>query len=224
MGPQDTSCRWGAKARLVAAAAASAFLAAAAITSGAAAQNSTSGVQRAREAGTVIDPKAVSIMEAAPDGSCLNDPIQAKCKRPKKIVAARTTRMPDGSLGYSLVDPTGKSDKAHVAQIPQCFLRIGYPYPSGGWMYADGANQCSAAVSDQELYTQLYRTTEGVWRLLDSSVAYGAGNRTIRATAAYNCGHPNLRHYRGRANGYADVNGTWYAAQQDKDDYHTCPN
>jgi hypothetical protein len=70
----------------------------------------------------------------------------------------------------------------------------------------------------------LERTTDGVWRTLDTRSASGPGGPTLRRTAGYNCYHLNQRHYRTTATGYAVLQGVWYSAMQRKDDYLTCSN
>src|SRR4051794_15245574 len=45
------------------------------------------GIAKAEAAGIKLDPQAKPIMAAAPAGSCLNDPTQAKCDTPKAIIA-----------------------------------------------------------------------------------------------------------------------------------------
>jgi hypothetical protein len=191
------------------------------------------GIARAHLAGINIDPEAEALMAQAPAGTCLNDPTQPKCPVINEVIRAATVERPDGSLAYALAaTPAERSSatvaadgaEAQAAALPQCFVRAGYPYYAAGSAWGDGAHQCTAAVSSQELFVSLERTTNGVWRLMDSRYASGPGGITIRRTARYDCGHANERHYRTTSTGYAILQGKLYTAMQRKDDYITCPN
>lgn len=217
------------KARIIAALAAACAVALVGVSSAGAAGNQ--GVSNARNAGIKVDTAAARLMEQAPVGTCFNDPTQSKCpKGITKVVASDVVEGPDGSVGYAMLDEPAKaaptkaraSQDATISVVPQCFVRGGYPYYASGWMWGEGSQDCSLAVTDQELYVSLERTTDGIWRQLDYRWTQRYGGGTIRRTAGYDCGHSNQRHYRTVAQGYAVLKGVWYGAQNIHSDYKTC--
>jgi hypothetical protein len=160
------------------------------------------GVRRAERAGVRISAAARRIMEQAPLGTCLNDPLQAKCgPRPKAIVAASSR----GS--------------AHIAaEIPQCGVHADLPVRFNDYALGGGENQCTAAVSWQELTVteyQYYKST-GKWTWVAADTNSGSGGQTIHATATAICKYwgdaSDARAFYTHSDGYADLNGTWYAA------------
>ena len=146
-------------------------------------------------------------MERAPLGSCLNDPIQAKCgARPKAIVASKRVT-------------------AHAAQEDQCAVtaytptRPGTP---GDRAYGSGANECSPAVSEQELdvFLSMYFLDSSSWQIVAQGGNSGPGGTTIHDTVDKFCedygSDSDLRAFKTDAYGYGDLDGVWYAAQQTK--------
>jgi hypothetical protein len=170
-------------------------------------QSASYGARRAARAGVRISRAARRIMENAPLGSCLNDPIQAKCgPRPKAIVAS-------------------KRERAHIAQEDQCEI-IAYtpnrPNPPGDRAYGSGANECSPAVSEQELIVQLYMyfLDSSSWQVVAQGSNVGPGGTEIQVTVDAFCQYygsdSDLRAFHTKASGYADIDGVWYAGEQDK--------
>lgn len=186
------------------------------------------GVARAEAAGIRIDPAAVPIMEAAPLGSCLNDPTQTKCApvRPYAIHVAGTQRA-DRWTGFAAVPAS--SGGAHSAAInDQCAVRAHYlgwvsKAVSGtryGQAQAEGENKCTTAVTEQELFVQLesWWNTRRQW-IQESTYSSGPrpGGLTIKGWAKFHCKSRASRKWRNVSQGYSDLKGVWYAGQNVRD-------
>jgi hypothetical protein len=190
-------------------------------------------VEKALAKGIAIDPGVAEQMKAAPEGSCFNDPTQAQCPPVKRMARTVTTPLADGWLAYgpapAAADATAtiarrSPARARAAAIDQCAVRADYPYYSVGRARGGGANQCSSAVSRQELYVSLYDYISTGRRLLDTKSASGGGGVTIRAYPSSDCAHSaTARKYEVLAEGYSYLRGVWYAANQTKYDTFRCP-
>lgn len=160
------------------------------------------GLLRAQRAGVRISRAARRIMEQAPPGSCLNDPIQTKCgPRPKAIVA------------------TSATERAHIAAVPQCAVHADVPTrPGGGTAYGKALNECAPTVSEQIVESDLYMKfkDDETWAVVGVATSEGVGGREISATAHAHCewwgSDADFRDFFTKAIGYADLDGTWYAA------------
>jgi hypothetical protein len=181
------------------------------------------GVDHAKAAGILIDPGAADAMVAAPVGSCYNDPTQAKCP-PANRVASPAESLTQGPYAAA-AQVAAKRDRisAHAA-IDQCAINVNAPYFAAGLAQTDGKNQCYSPVTSQELYVYLYDYISTGKRLLDTRSATGPGGTTIRASPKFDCSHPvSSRKYESHAEGYALLQGVWYAASQTKTNTMTCP-
>lgn len=162
-------------------------------------------------------------MAAAPVGSCYNDPTQAKCP-PAVRVASPAESLTAGPYAAT-AQAASKPDRitAHAA-IDQCAVNVNEPYFAAGLAQTDGKNQCYSSVTRHELYVQLYDFISSGQRLLDSRSDSGPGGTTIRASPKFDCYHPvSSRKYESDAQGYALLQGVWYAASQTKTHTMTCP-
>lgn len=202
-----------------------ALLSAAVITVPAVATAGFSGAEKARTAGIAVDPGAEKAMEEAPVGSCFNDPTQAKRPKVRRVAATVTSDSSEGFTGYAFGDSSAASSAdVSAAAIPQCFVKSDPPFFAAGLAQGNGAQNCSAAVSYQELYVSLYDYISTGRRNLDTRVATGSGGRTLRGSPKFNCNHAvSSRKYQTEADGYAVLQGVWYAATQRDCATFKCP-
>ena len=178
------------------------------------------GIARAKAAAVTIDPKAEPIMAAAPAGSCLNDPTQGTCDTPEAIVADGQLQA-DGSTGYSdLTEPAkataasaAAAETAELAALPQCWVKATSLVRSTGWARAYGQNYCTSRVQWQELYVTLwmYWKSDSRWHQLDVGSDSGGGGQTLSAHAEDVCRDNATRAFLDEAEGYDEMDGTWYA-------------
>jgi hypothetical protein len=166
-------------------------------------------------------------MEEAPAGSCFNDPTQPTCP-PASRVAATAPSAAQGyaSTAYALAAPAPGAALANAgaAAVPQCFVKSDPPFFAAGLAQGNGAQTCTSAVTRQELYVTLYDYISTGRRQLDTRASSGGGGTTLRGSPKFDCYHPvNARQYQTLAEGYALLQGVWYAASQT--DYATfaCP-
>jgi hypothetical protein len=183
---------------------------------------------KARAAGIAVDPGAERLMQEAPTGSCFNDPTQATCPRASRVAAATPgVAQGDGSIGFALVAPAPGPALANAAAagVPQCFVKSDRPFFAAGLAQGNGAQTCTAAVTRQELYVTLYDYVSTGRRQLDTRASSGGGGTTLRGSPKFDCYHPvNARQYQTLAEGYALLQGVWYAASQTDYETFTCPN
>jgi hypothetical protein len=185
----------------------------------------SNAAEKARAAGIAVDPGAEKAMEEAPVGSCFNDPTQEKCPRAKRIAATETIELEDGSTGYAFGGASGDSSAvSSAATVPQCFLKSDPPFYAVGLAQGFGAQTCSSAVSRHELYVTLYDYISTGWRRLDTRASSGGGGTTLRGEPKFNCYHPvSTRTYQTLAEGYALLQGVWYAGSQRDYASFKCP-
>lgn len=187
------------------------------------------GVAHARAAGIQIDPGAAEAMEAAPIGSCYNDPTRPGCPPAYRVQA------PSTGSGYGLVESSTTSGTsspqahttrsasgphAHAAQASfACFVRATSLVKSTGNARAYGSNYCtSSQVIEQELFVNLYEhwNSDGQWHLMNTgSAGPGPWNKQLNASTYYFCRDTGNRSWRDLAQGYADVNGVWQGGQNE---------
>ena len=97
------------------------------------------------------------------------------------------------------------------------------PFFAAGLAQGNGAQTCTAAVTRQELYVTLYDYISTGRRQLDTRASSGGGG-TLRGSPKFDCDHPvSARKYQTLAEGYALLQGVWYAANQTDYATFTCP-
>lgn len=184
----------------------------------------SAGVDHARAAGITVDPGAAAAMAAAPVGSCYHDPTQAKCPPATRIASPAESLAEGPYAGTATAQTAGKHRAVAHAAIDQCAVNVSAPYFAAGLAQADGKNQCFSTVTAQELYVTLYDYISTGRRQLDVRTDSGPGGTTTRASPKFDCYHPvSSRQYEAFAEGYAELQGVWYAASQDKFTTMTCP-
>lgn len=183
------------------------------------------GVAKAKMAGIIVDPDAEAAMAAAPLGSCYNDPTQRKCPKAARV-AAPTAGSAGGDLTYAPLPGPGSAALAttSAAAVDQCYVKADPPYFAAGYAQGNGANTCTNAVSRQELYVTLYDYISSGRRQLDTRASAKNGGGTLTGQPTFNCDHPvSTRQYEVQSEGYALLQGTWYAATQNKFASFKCP-
>jgi len=185
------------------------------------------GPANARAAGIAVDPGAEKLMQEAPAGSCFNDPTQATCPPASRVaVTSPSVAQGDGSTGYAFAAPAPRAalTNAAAAGVPQCFVKSDPPFFAAGLAQGNGAQTCTSAVTRQELYVTLYDYISTGRRQLDTRASSGGGGTTLRGSPKFDCDHPvNARKYQTLAEGYALLQGVWYAANQTDYATFTCP-
>lgn len=139
------------------------------------------------------------------------------------LTERRTRR---GSTGYAFAAPAPGAPLANAAAagIPQCFVKSDPPFFAAGLAQGNGAQTCTSAVTRQELYVTLYDYISTGRRQLDTRASSGGGGTTLRGSPKFDCYHPvNARQYQTLAEGYALLQGAWYAASQTDYATFTCP-
>lgn len=171
-------------------------------------------------------------MEKAPIGSCFNDPTQPKCPPAERISDSMASTDSGDATLYAPASPVASAAKsaksrrrrAFAAAVPQCAVRATEPFFAAGLAQGFGANQCYSTVTRHELYVTRYDYISSGRRALDTRTAVGTGASTIRGEPKFNCYHAvNSRKYEVLAEGYALLQGVWYAANQRKYATFTCP-
>lgn len=174
-----------------------------------------SGIAKAKAAGISIDPKAEEIMAAAPAGSCLNDPTQAKCDTPERIVADGQARL-DGGTSFANVEPATASLTTDVAAaMNTCWVYATSLVKSTGKARAYGKLSCTSVVDVMELYVtlwMLYKSDGALHQVCVGSHPPSEGGGSIYANCGATCRDTAKRYFQNMAEGYADINGEWYAA------------
>jgi hypothetical protein len=156
------------------------------------------GIARAKAAGIRIDPAAEPIMEAAPAGSCLNDPTQGQCDPPERIVA---------------------TDSEANALISFCWVYATSLVKSTGNARAYGKFSCTGVADVMELYVTLWmRWKDGVLHqeCVGAHPPAGPGPGSIYANCAAPCRDDATRYFHEEAEGYAEAYGDWYAAYAER--------
>lgn len=105
------------------------------------------------------------------------------------------------------------AETAEAAAFPQCFVKATSLVKSTGWARAYGQNYCTSAVQWQELYVTLWMfwKSDSRWHQIAVGSASGTGGKTLNAHAYGYCRDNATRAFLDQAEGYSEMNGTWYA-------------
>lgn len=175
------------------------------------------GIDKAKTAGIAIDPAVEAMMARAPEGSCPNDPTQAKCGKLKAVVYAPeffgVENPPTTSASASKVSRKIKRLRAHASYITQCIVNVSdqSPYKAAGYAQVDAKQYCSAAVTVHYLYALALKWYNGQYVQMKTVASDSRpGNSWAYASARYYCTATVSRYWQGRADGYASLKGVLY--------------
>lgn len=108
------------------------------------------GIEKAKNAGVMIDPNAEAAMAFAPIGTCANDPAQEKCPPAKAVVHVESD-----ALGYYTLTSPGATARTASMRAPSCRFVHSAIYLTAGYLQGDATNECYHAIRRQELYGTL---------------------------------------------------------------------
>ena len=179
-----------------------------------AAQDARQGIDHARAAGIAVDPAAEPLMAEAPVQTCPNDPTLPQCPPAHAVIAS------DGSPYAPLASATtARTNTLAGLLLDQCRLRVTVqsPYRAAGHAQMDAQNVCSAAVTTHELYGVLRMFKKGAWYAMASRYKGGGlPGKMLTVHVTYKCHRKRLHAWQAHADGYALMQGVWYAASQSR--------
>jgi hypothetical protein len=203
------------------------------------------GVVHAKAAGIKLDPGAAQAMEAAPVGSCYNDPTLAKCPPATRVAAPSS----DGagytfSFGSPDADPVAGIASARRAPAKATSRRAGVrrarisefayctgslsnnsPYKAAGLAQMDAKNYCTSNIDQNDIYIVLskYDLNWDSWRQINSD--YFAKQTTGRwhyYSLRSDCESNSRRNWKAEIDSYANDNGTWKVGTDVETHYLDC--
>jgi hypothetical protein len=186
------------------------------------AQDRRAGIEKARAAGIYVDPAVEPMMAAAPLGSCQNDPTLPQCsKAVKRIVYAPEFFGLDRAR-------IGAASKPKARMAGQgCYLKITdqSPYKAAGLEQMDANHYCIVHIQDLDIYLALLKHYNGSWRTMINRwfwPPYPYENWWY-GHLSYDCQSQSVyRHWRARADAYAEYRGTVYAAYVNRYNWDYC--
>ena len=193
------------------------------------------GVAHAEAAGIKLDPGAAAAMEAAPVGSCYNDPTLAKCP-PSTRVEAPTSDVGGSSFSFGWsADPMAGiartrraptraaarhgAPRARTSAVAYCDggVNSGSPYTWSNQARMKAQNYCTPNVERSDVYLALYKydLNQDAWRLITSD--YWDWQST-GVTHEYElrgpyCASGAQRNWKGQITSYGVYQGVWEAGE-----------
>lgn len=182
------------------------------------------GIERARAAGIFIDPAVEPLMEQAPIGTCPNDPAASGCPAVKKVVLSEDFwNVPDDQRIDPPVSATGpvaatasrkvKRLRAHAAGFA-CYIKVtdASPYYAAGYAQMNANNYCVAGVVEVDIYMVLKKLYNGAWVNMIGRWSYPSPpTKYWSGHLTWTCTSRPYRQWQAQAQGFALVNGAWYA-------------
>jgi len=182
------------------------------------------GIRNAQQAGIFIDPAIEPLMQRAPIGTCEHDPTLPGCPAVTAMIYD-----PD-YFGRDTAPPSAKTSRRVKrlrarAKIAQSFLnyRCGVdvisdsPYKAAGQAQGDFRARCDPPVVEQDNYIALGKFGEqcNCWNVIKSR---WIDNASIGVQHNYHiaigCASTSYRAWRAQIDGYALMQGVWYAGTE----------